>query len=193
MRATVNPYKGYANCPEVLITDVPVPPIFAVYHKGEDGIYWSQREDGFTDFVFNRAELVQLEPGKWTTKTRTEGFGGRNIPLFVADLGEVVLRGAWSGGFHCANKHLPKPTFCVSLPEHCLAGKLTIEVLNQLLAGTGWEIVETTGPWDHNDGYWVEPVYNGQKKRHMSKELIDRLHEEYMAQDVRALSMYAAR
>lgn len=194
MRAAVYIDAQYANSPDVHIYDIDVPPIFAVYHRDEAaGLYWARNDDGFYDFLYNDSSLQEQRPGVWRAKTRSEGFGGRDIRLFVADYSEVTLLGGWSGGCYCANKHLPEPCVEVFFPELGGVANLTIAKANELLAVADWRVIETTGPHAHNTGYWVEAVHRNVKKRDMPRELIVQLQAEYDALGLARRSVYCAR
>jgi hypothetical protein len=179
----VNPMYGYANFPDLegLVDCMEMPE--GIYTKTSVGLYYLQREDGFTHFFAHDGDLIPTSDENVFETVNRHGFGGSNYPTKII-LGNkevtVNVRGPWSSGWHMANHFLPKKVYGIALDSIIGYGwgawHVDIDILSQMLPkGWSFKFQEIEGKsWRD-----IELVYNGVCKEDMSDGQLKALDEEY--------------
>lgn len=211
MTVLVNPNKGLGNSPDVTIitTERQIKPTWRnpLYFKAGPCYFHQDRQTGYTQFLFHHGALHRTDelgvqqlvvaPGKGHYHTDDGGgFGGELFRLKVFGIGNVNLRGPWSGGCYCANKFLHKHVTSVNIHsgrkrDYAFQGSYyTVDTVNTWLAGTGWKIERNTEPrFMTKDEYWYEPTYNGEFKKTFSTSLMEELDAKYQKATAQRLRM----
>lgn len=212
MKILVNPNKGLGNSPDVTL--ISTERLYKMtwreptYFRAGPCYFYQSRETGYTQFLFHHGKLQrningfltqnQIGPGEYETND-AGGFGGSVFSLNVFGIGKVNLRGPWSGGCYCANQYLNKHVIHVNVysgrkPNYSFHGEYrTVEVVNDWLAGSGWEIVREKRRHEKPGEVSYEAAYKGKLKHEFSTALMEELDERYQkaaAQRLRIMRGY---
>lgn len=183
-KVLVNPMKGWGNMPQIIVVTNAVTYNPNWIYTNTADCYWYQGKDGITDFLFHTFfDTFILKDTDHYESDRWSGFGGRTFPIKLQRDNKIIrvdLHGPWSGDSYCANKYLPKPSIGVSYKKTkekyaTIAGHMTWESLSPHLP-SGFEI----GDKPHSQGHWPEIKYQEKYKEEWDKNLIDKLHEDYV-------------
>lgn len=195
MKFCVDPQKGLANSPDVVLLSDEFPHIWEDKTYWRSGpCYWHQnRQTGQTLFLFHTPDLLYSRPGKPRLYVTNDGggFGGATFKLKVYNMyGIVHVVGPWSGGCYCANQYLPK--HCIEVRRYDSKGSshslcLPIDMVNDGLRGTGWEVMLQPNRYEYDVSYIpnygkeirYEAMYKGNNKDLFSKDQMDDAHTLY--------------
>lgn len=179
MKIAINPMHRWGNRPYIQIWGDVEDLRDKEYTRVGDLYYYQNPETGYTTFLYHSGKLIRKDATTFTTENH-EGFGGASFTLKVKDIGTVILVGPWSGGSYCANEHLPKPCYEVTVTQRKfanLAYHYTVEQINKWLAEDHslW-CLEKKGKlsqWDY------DLTYDGKLKSQLTDSELKALQEKY--------------